>query len=605
MTHNVQLRDIFPSSHSTWAIVWLGSITLETGDHQARIALRVAPLKDDIDITAHPSWHPRLLDWTQSIVTSVPIGLLGKIEIGSIWAVDNDLATRVGTFRLEERTETLAFDNNTLRLVQANRNRRTDSGTRYLIPKSAYPLGRTGLPSPLVAIAKDNYPYRYLIPSIELIRFYYGGSSELYHAIFSPGIGTEHDPVFDRRLSEIDSSGVIRLHLRPPIRLSDARIVAPWIDPYAAQQAARIFGSLLTEAPGKPIGYPATYPPFLGQTQLRVQGISIDTGQYERFLVLRIMQGNLPIPGNEIRLIDPEHALAVGQGEPGEGKMGPGDKPGTGSVPSEIKIPVSGRYPPGSTRTKTATEPEPDRFFEQVSVHRIETPVASHKPGKTGSRPKEDPGPQEIDGAVGPQDPGFDNQKVKVILDPKRPRAGRRIPEPSRVRTASNVSFETIIKGLDKLSGDAKDKPFAYRLVSITSETQPTPWGELGYFPTEYRGRSAKGSMIKLPEGKLRRLLLVCEIRYQDQLFTILDAQRKPGEQFKLAIAYALKPNTPVPLQFLTNLSAKAAAHNCVWKHDPTSSIRVQLMNHTWGDDHQIFANRLQAKLDKSIILRN
>jgi hypothetical protein len=112
------------------------------------------------------------------------------------------------------------------------------------IPRSSYLFGvswpdvRRTL---LVAVEQDSDPYAVMIPTAEIIRFYYAPSTRLAQALF----WGEYSEMFNAERSGIFEEGVVRVHLRRWLEDQDAWTLARYLSsPVMQREAARLYQSL-------------------------------------------------------------------------------------------------------------------------------------------------------------------------------------------------------------------------------------------------------------------------------------------------------------------------------------------------------------------------
>jgi hypothetical protein len=93
----------------------------------------------------------------------------------------------------------------------------------------------------LVAVEQDSDPYAVMIPTAEIIRFYYAPSRRLAQALF----WGEYSEMFNAERSGIFEEGVVRVHLRRWLEDQDAWTLARYLSsPVMQREAARLYQSL-------------------------------------------------------------------------------------------------------------------------------------------------------------------------------------------------------------------------------------------------------------------------------------------------------------------------------------------------------------------------
>lgn len=560
-----------------WLILGQGRVIRGPGLYSQRIEIVAAPLKDGERALAG-NYDPSRLMLEHASTTRVPVDLFGIFGIGDVWFRDRP----VGAVSFERRVLTLRYAPERLSFVEAGLNKMNPSEKRWLIPPDRFPLAELFPESQLVAISDGRYPYRYLVPALTLMPFYYGGSSELNRALFRPGFGKPTNPVFSPNETRVIGND-LHLYLLPGIPLEDARLVAPWTTDYGIKQVARIYESLLLRAASGLDGNTRTFPPFLGEERLTVQGIKLAGGKLERFLILRIESGSLPVPYDRIIVSNPEHAERVR-----DETDAPEDEPPTGGgSPSkkEKKVDeISGTDPPAPGPRTTIHLPSAERFRDTPVIERQKrrVPPTPRRPPPKKAEDTPDP-PDEVteQGAVG--EPGFGTGKKVVVrqkTEATKPTNG------AQVRGVRSPVFAEFHEYLDALDGSLTEPHTILVLPELAADDGdacasffPLKHGqEEGYHAWYYRQVSRRR----------RRKLLVALARYKDAWFTLLEAENKPFEEFQLGVVYS--GGRPPNHGALVNLAAAAAANRCIWEEGAVGAMAVRKQKHTWEDAEEFTA---------------
>ena len=112
------------------------------------------------------------------------------------------------------------------------------------IPRSSYLFGASWpnvRRTLLVAVEQDGDPYAVMVPTAEIIRFYYGPSTRLAQALF----WGEYDDMFNADRSGVFKEGVVRVHLRRWLEDEDAWTLARYIcSPLMQREASELYKSL-------------------------------------------------------------------------------------------------------------------------------------------------------------------------------------------------------------------------------------------------------------------------------------------------------------------------------------------------------------------------
>jgi hypothetical protein len=92
-----------------------------------------------------------------------------------------------------------------------------------------------------VALEQRGDPYAVMIPTPELIRFYYAPSTRLAQALF----WGEYNEMFNSERSGVMEEGVVRVHLRRWLEDQDAWTLARYMcSPVMQREASRLYKSL-------------------------------------------------------------------------------------------------------------------------------------------------------------------------------------------------------------------------------------------------------------------------------------------------------------------------------------------------------------------------
>jgi len=108
----------------------------------------------------------------------IGVGLLPYVWIGSVWQKRRPVITNLSTYRGR-----VSIDATSLRMVALGMATSRDNA----IPRSSYLFGASWpnvCRTLLVAVEQDGDPYAVMVPTAEIIRFYYGPSTRLAQALF-------------------------------------------------------------------------------------------------------------------------------------------------------------------------------------------------------------------------------------------------------------------------------------------------------------------------------------------------------------------------------------------------------------------------------------
>lgn len=224
----------------------------------------------------------------------VSAGTLPLLRIGDIWR-EGKLEARPD-YQLESFAD-LRIDTSTIHLVKAGLNL-NDKG--FLLPISEHPwhMQCTHSYCVMVELPDDR---RLIIPCIELIRFYFGSSSNLVTKLFLPPLERKSlysNPQFDK------ATGRLVLELAEKISgASAADIGRLHLDPVAWRAALHVGASALKASIAKQSVYPQAFFPFEGKTTLVAAGKWLSFGEQPQstFIVFNLRSCSHPFPFRSLR----------------------------------------------------------------------------------------------------------------------------------------------------------------------------------------------------------------------------------------------------------------------------------------------------------------
>lgn len=245
-------------------------------------ALRCAPL-DQLALLS-----PEATDHQHSHETWIPVAALPIVAIGDLWQSGERIASpeyqKECFNKLQITPETASFIKAGLALDD-----------RFLIPLNRHPWHRLHTQSYCVSITLPGQR-RLLVPCMEIIRFYFGSSSNLLQRLFTNPLtkstlwaSKRFDPVtqhlhlvLENRLSGVSASDIGRIAESP----------------LAWRSAAGIHASCQRASVQRHPVYPYTGFPFEGLTDLTASGIWLPFGDIENstFLAYRLLSCSHPFP---------------------------------------------------------------------------------------------------------------------------------------------------------------------------------------------------------------------------------------------------------------------------------------------------------------------
>ena len=200
--------DDFPDDDLLWRIEWIGGVGYNTSvpsDPLMDVCMAQLPAGETNPLSA------RSRSSQTKRTVRIGVGLLPYISTASVWR-------RPVLMNLSASRHWLCFDTSLCRTLPL-------ADLANAIPRSSYLFGvswpdvRRTL---LVAVEQDSDPYAVMIPTAEIIRFYYAPSTRLAQALF----WGEYSEMFNAERSGIFEEGVVRVHLRRWLEDKDAWTLA-------------------------------------------------------------------------------------------------------------------------------------------------------------------------------------------------------------------------------------------------------------------------------------------------------------------------------------------------------------------------------------------
>lgn len=274
----------------TWRLDWFGEVGYPGSIRryaQPSIKISLSPLQCD------SSDHAALLlpdstDYRHQHETWAPIAALPMLAIGDLWQAGHQIASpnyQVEAFKgLAINPESTAFVKAGLALEE-----------HFLLPLSHHPWHRHHTQSYCVAVLLDEQR-RLLVPCVEIIRFYFGSSSNFLQRLFTAPLSQDnfwthkHFKPATRHLHLVLANRLSGLSAPDIGRIAESK--------FAWRAAAGIYASCQkATATGHP-ACPYTGFPFEGSTDLVASGLWLPFGDRENasFLAYRLRSCSHPFP---------------------------------------------------------------------------------------------------------------------------------------------------------------------------------------------------------------------------------------------------------------------------------------------------------------------
>lgn len=290
---------VFPKGPTPWRLDWFGDIAFPDRSirrkqpsvfvHLSRVT--DSRFRDDPAVllsahsTAPPNFQRRV--W-------VSVGTLPLLRVGDVWR-DGQLDIRPD-YELEEFTD-IRIDQDTTTLIKAGLN--LDEGG-FLLPLSEHPWHMQCTQSYCLLIDLPD-SRRLIIPCMEMVRFYFGSSSNLITKLFLPPLA--RDSLYERAKLNT-KTGRLMLSLAEKMSgVSAADIARLHLEPSAWRAAAHIGASILRASVANQPIYAQALFPFEGKTTLAASGKWLSFAGQPRatFLVYNLRSCSHPFPFNSLR----------------------------------------------------------------------------------------------------------------------------------------------------------------------------------------------------------------------------------------------------------------------------------------------------------------
>jgi hypothetical protein len=197
------------------------------------------------------------------------------------------------------------------------------------IPRSSYLFGSSWphlRRTLLVAVEQNGDPYAVMVPTAEIVRFYYAPSTRLAQALF----WGEYAEAFNAERSGVLEDGAVRVHLRRWLEDQDAWTLARYMcSPVMQREASRLHKSLqlhqlnstsLISEPDQalPCGFPFEGPTTVQGIFLRLPAPTADSPS--RWLILQLERCSAPFPFDRV-IVDRDNDSAPGANAEDENLM--------------------------------------------------------------------------------------------------------------------------------------------------------------------------------------------------------------------------------------------------------------------------------------------
>ncbi len=360
----------------------------------------------------------------------IPVNWLGLVRLGDVWKA----ARRVGSETLERVTfQGLVVDDTTTSDGPCGKSSlHADGVRRHDLPFERF---RRHADHTLAYLARVSVApgLVLLVPSMEIIRFYFGSSGALLGNIFSGAFAKDHLYT----VASKNADGVANITLAKNIPAMGAATVARIaFNPVARRQFQSIVNTGVRAAANREPWYPRALFPFQGETDLTADGVWLEGAPERVFLALRLVSCTHPFPFTKLYYkVDAETIAKLIGREAKPPKQGEDQR--KSSDVSVRQAPQDTALSPAliSRRAEVDPDPFPDLLGKQVLRRKDDAP------SRALSQPKPSGGGAEASSvATGPNKDGA-SRPVEASEMASEPSA--EVEEPIALRRLRDASGST------------------------------------------------------------------------------------------------------------------------------------------------------------------
>lgn len=288
MTEGLPSIKEFPHDDRIWRVDWFGAVERNPQVFsEPTIQVIISPLASDYK---DPASRGAVIDHERHSIR-IGVGQLPIITVGSLW--NNGTRQTIAAGGIESLSN-IQISPDTVRQISSGHK----EDDQWVIPPNYHTVGPGGLNAQCLAIEYKGDPFGIIIPTAEVIRFYYAHSTVLAHAAF---FGEYKDP--EQLIIGPDSKyysrrGYCRLRVRSRFSDNDAFTIGRILhSPQAAEGAAMVHNSLAKDSINSKVAlYPVTRFPFDARVTLKARVKRIKAGTRWRYLVFALDQCSGPFP---------------------------------------------------------------------------------------------------------------------------------------------------------------------------------------------------------------------------------------------------------------------------------------------------------------------
>jgi hypothetical protein len=544
-----------------WKLHWFGKLDFNLKNLEPLIETTLVPLTNPrINPDDNP---PELLqnesyDFRQSRTVYVGVGQLPLFGIGTFFKHGRPVSRPIFT-RQEFRN--LYIGDRTWRNIKASgsRNVGTDSVTgkelwNYYINFGEYQLYGMNLEAKCLLV---NVPpgdpdgvSKLIIPCVELVRFHYANSSEMFREIFNGGANGTPNRIFNasRTIKPDNTGNNGYVQLSKFVRDKDAPLVARMaFNPYALAEANHIYKSMLNSYANKDIRQhipEARFPFTETRVSLVVHGKVVKSGNERYFLVFWIERcsGSFPFQTFEYERdnsgikvdVDPRRPYVSWPQPPKVEYITVKDKIEEEVVRSDVEPSPLKKLVEQLLVKKRFTDLEQKNWRKRPKSHSkyqappVDETAVVHSEEKTHTLTTAPPGgvstvtPLSI---VDDIQPGAVPESDLIAVGDLGRKDGLYVSLNNPALRASFGLFLRIVAGLNN-SGD----DITCEVIDVPDRGNSMRRAIPSHFPVRLKGNPLGFSYMKIPDGtKRRRQVMVAEGKYQhDRYFYLMEIEPQP-----------------------------------------------------------------------------
>jgi len=450
---------------------------------------------------------------------------LYQISVGELFLFSPGCVIRGGNLvwkpRLSNITEDLSISTDRVRFILPGDS--SENGG-FSIPPYIYKFGLASK-SPLLAIERDGDPYSVLIPTMELLRFYYSGSSKLNQAIFSSTL-IDLNEVINLSKSSFDrNTGTVTICLRQDYPSADAAMLGHWYsDEYAHRQILNVWNALMKFQHNEKISYlPLKIGfPFEGDTQISAQGIELPTPdgiKNKRKLLLTLIQCTHARPFSKLIYTRDNDRGPGALDEPGDRKESVGYRQKL-ETPLATQDGVNDPFSNPSINVQTDYLDVEDYRFPKIDIEKQVKDHTTHAAPNAKDEAAENlPNQSSSTGTHGNSD------AITICILPKQTSQDEANPKNEAEHEQLPPDFETFQKVIDELKKYTFIASTEYSVVNPASIDKDA---KLSRFPVTSRKKTIKWSVMKIEDKKpIARKAFLLNVQSQLGVHYLLEIERR------------------------------------------------------------------------------